>query len=800
MDFLFSPSTTRRLATGGAASVLMLVSSLSWASFQIPPKDKVEAPSFVLDKPSDLPLQATRHAVEVVGPVAYVRLTQVYKNTGSALLNATYVFPGSTRSAVSSLVMRVGKRTIHAELKKKEAAREAFEAAKREGYRASLLEQKRPNVFSMELTNLRPGETVEVELGYTELLEPEGGQYELVLPAVVAPRYGGKPEGIGERPTVDPQSDKRPSWTANVHIRDGLNISEVTSPTVSELEPRMDSEGRVRVQVSTQGNKDFVLRWRVLPETKPDAGLVLYEGPKENFFMMTIAPPKVVDADSVPAREMVFVLDVSGSMSGYPLDVAKEVMRESLKRLRPTDRFNILFFAGSSWRFSDKPLKATAENIERALADVSKRQGGGGTELVRALSSVAELPRAKGLARTIVVVTDGLVAFEKSAFSKVREKLQESTLFTLGIGTSINRMLVEGLARAGGGVSYVAYNKEGAAEEARRLATALRAPVLTDINLAIDGLDAYDLEPPAISDLYADRPIVVVGKYRGPAKGKLSLHAHARNSSFQKVLDVAAVKAQVSHQPLRVLWARRKLQRVADDRTLAEGGADKEAITNLGLKYGLLTDYTSFVAIDSEGGKASGPQQTVVQPGPADMNMAVPKRVVMSQSRLAGGQRGGVMAAEPPGYVEFKGTMLKRRKPMAQPSRSPAVEEIADDKLDLKEEASKLSPVRVQVLPPVVIEGAWKSSEIKAQAQLMVPRLTQLAQKILGDGPELAVERRITFDLMIDNSGAVIGVKVVTDQLGSPALREAWEKEFLKLQFKSKTGRIRLSLRATRAV
>ncbi|MBX2813062.1 MAG: VWA domain-containing protein [Myxococcales bacterium] len=765
-------------------------------------------PRFELDNPSELPLQATEHYVEVVGPVAYVRLVQVYKNTGSQALDANYVFPGSTRSAVSSLVMRVGKRTIHAELKQKDEARETFEQAKRDGYRASLLEQKRPNVFAMALTNLGPGETVEVELGYTELLEPEEGRYELVLPGVVAPRFGGEPEGIGaERLTVSVA--KAAKWTAEVKIQDGLNISEVSSPTYTGIEPAVDASGGISVKVQSKGDKDFVLRWRVIADRQAEAGLVLYEGEDERFFMMTVAPPKVVPEAAAPAREIVFILDVSGSMRGYPLDVAKGVMKTSLEALRPEDRFNILFFAGGGWRLSEKPLPATPENVKTALGTVSEQRGGGGTQLVEALNSVASLPRAEGLARTIVVVTDGLVSFEKSAFAKVRKKLSDSTLFTLGIGFNVNRMLVEGLARAGGGTSHVAYDRSSANEEAKRLGEAIRQPVLTDIQLKIEGLDAYDLEPPTIPDLYADRPIVVVGKYRGAAKGQLKLSAQARNHPFENILKVAAVNVRkvgssstgvkeergedstatdasylATVNPLRILWARRKLQRVADDRALVDGGADQKTITKIGLRYGLLTEYTSFVAVDSKGGKVAGPKQVIEQPGPMPHGMShfkeysrlssgSKRKLVPSVGR---GRRGG-RPPQPMVMVEAEAA----RDDVAAP-RAEAAGAVAKKDNVLADVSKKHQhPAVVEVLPPLV-QGQLTSGEVKLAVEKILPELQKLADSLLVAELDTIADRRITFGLKLGAQGQVVEVVVISDALGSATLRDAWKKVFIGLK------------------
>ena len=776
------------------ASFLLVISSAgrTWAGFQLPPKN-VEAPRFELDKPTDLPLKETRHRVEVVGGIAHVRLTQVYVNKSSELLDATYVFPGSTRSAVSSLVMRIGERTVKADLRTKGEARKVFQKASDEGYRASLLEQKRPNVFSMALTNIRPGEQVEVELGYTELLEPEDGRYELVLPAVVAPRFGGKGEGLGDHPTIP--ATQAATWQADIHLRDGLGVTEVSSPTHG-IQPRIAGKHSIGVKVSTRGDKEFVVRWRVVAGSQPDAGLVLYEGADENFLMMTVAPPKGLDEVRKPPREIVFVLDVSGSMRGFPLGVANTVMRESLGQLEKEDKFNILFFAGSGWALSPKPISATPKNINAAITAMSKQKGGGGTRLVNALESVAQLPRAQGLARTIVVVTDGLVSFEKKAFSKVREKLKGSTLFTLGIGGNVNRMLVEGLARAGGGTSYVAHDKKTAEFEAQRLVKAMRAPLLTDIEIKVEGLDVYDFEPPSFPDLYADRPVVVVAKYRGQAKGHVSFSAHASDRSLRRKLSFSQAKSSESNAPLRALWARRRLQRIADDRALVDGGADKETITQLGLRYHLLTEHTAFVAVDSEGGRSGGKKRKVVQPGAAPHGMqpnsgdfafsqqkSFRRRspsVIKSVGSALG--RGGVSSGEgrlstsPPASVRVKPRQLKN----VPPAELSAVAAVEDQESSPGEQESRRAKPGLEILS-LSISGELDHGKAKRVIFSQMPKL-QKALHEAAKTPGFAVGR-MSLELTIGDDGQVVSVRVLASDPGHESLVAALIKILNELKF-----------------
>lgn len=779
------------------------------AAFGVPKHP--EAPRFEVPEGAQLPLRSTHHDVRVVGPVAHVTLTQTYVNTGESLLDATYIFPGSTGSAVASLVMKVGDRTVRAVLKEKAEARADFEAAKQAGLRASLLEQKRPNVFQMALTNIRPGEKVEVTLGYTELLEPEDGEYELVLPAVVAPRFGGEGEGMGERPTL-PSGRPAPAWTADVKLVDGLGVIEVSSPTHS-VSPSVDRQGRVQVKVATAGDKELVLKWRLAQGREAAAGLTLFEGEDESFFMMTVAPPKRVAARDIPPREIDFLLDVSCSMRGYPLDVAKEVMRESLGKLRASDRFNIHFFAGSGWTYAKAPVPATRAQVAKALRVVGSQRGGGGTQLVHALNAVAALPRAPGLARTVVVVTDGLVGFEKKAFAEVRKKLDDTTLFTLGIGNNVNRMLVEGLARAGGGSSYVAHDPAGARREADRLLVAIGAPVLTDLQLTIEGLDAYDLEPPTLPTLYADRPVVVVGKYRGSAQGKLRLSGLATNRSFEQTLSVGDVQASDTNAPLRALWARRKLRRVADDRALADGGADKATITSLGLRYGLLTEHTAFVAVDSQGGAAQGDKRSVVQPGAHPAGMARESARSSQYGVMGTGSGGGGLAklsAAPTsnvfgpvvgglGHAGRGGIARKRRPPRAPaPTRAPGPSEekpMAEAEASLEDDArdavGPATAVGLEILAPIPY-GDASAAEVRAAVEKLKPRLHTLYRRAKAGG--MALKGRLVVELEVGADGRVDQATVL-DASGIPvAMQQDMVKVLRSLRLKPRKAGVKVRL------
>ncbi|WP_051906648.1 VIT domain-containing protein [Methylomarinum vadi] len=406
-----------------------------------------------------LPLQETRAQVDIAGVIASVNIRQVYQNSGNDPIEAVYVFPGSTRAAVYAMTMTIGERRVTAKIKERQAAKAAYQQAKKAGKRASLLEQQRPNVFQMKVANIMPGDRVVVELAYSELIVPEQGVYEFVYPAVVGPRYSELPvygASDSDQWIANPylhQGEKAPyAFGVEVSLAAGLPIQSIMSPS-HDVTVAYDDHGAAKIGLKSagadNGNRDYVLRYRLRGE-EIETGLLLHRGETENFFLLLAQPPERVVNAAIPPREYIFVVDVSGSMHGFPLDIGKKLMVELLSRLRPTDGFNILFFSGGSSLLAERPLPATENNIEKAIEMMESQRGGGGTRLLPALQRAMRQPAASGVSRSFVVVTDGYIAVETDVFDYVKRNLNNANFFAFGIGSGVNRFLIEGLARKAG--------------------------------------------------------------------------------------------------------------------------------------------------------------------------------------------------------------------------------------------------------------------------------------------------------------------------------------------------------------
>jgi Ca-activated chloride channel family protein len=617
------------IALSVLAALLLMISPPTRADDSEAPK--AESPYFFVDSSDPgtdrLPLKSTSVDVRIAGVIADVTVTQHYRNEGQRAIEARYVFPGSTQAAVHAMNVRIGDRLLTARIKEKQQARIEYEHAKREGKTSALLEQHRPNVFEMNVANILPGDDVAVELRYTELLTPHDAQYGFVFPTVVGPRYNS-PQGAAanEKWLATPylKSGVAPgsAFDIKVTLDTPLALKDIASPS---HEIGVDGLGTPQARVALKptdrpaNNRDFILHYRLAGD-RIESGLMLYRGDEENFFLAMVEPPKAVPAKQINPRDYIFVVDISGSMHGYPLETAKVLLQHLIGGLRASDTFNVMLFSGSNRMLSPNSVPATTANINQALRTIQEMGGSGSTEIVPALKRIAALTKAADVSRTVIVVTDGFVSVESEVFQLVRKNLNEANVFAFGIGTSVNRHLIEGIARAGQGEAFIVTKPDEAAAQAERLRKMIDSPVLTQVKARFEGLDVYDVEPAQLPDVLGGRPVVVFGKWRGDAiqalTGTLIVEGRSAEGPYRSEVK-ADGRESATTSALRHLWARQRIGMLSDQEALEGGSGQKAAITELGLKYGLLTQYTSFIAVDQivrNPNPALAP--TVAQPSP----------------------------------------------------------------------------------------------------------------------------------------------------------------------------------------
>jgi Ca-activated chloride channel family protein len=589
--------------------------------------DKTLSPYFYVsgEKPrgvETLPLKSTSATVSIAGVMARVRVKQVYRNTGKKPIEAIYVFPGSTRAAVHGMRMKIGSRVVEAKIKPRGQARRIYNRARRRGQRASLLSMERANVFTVRVANIMPGDTIAVELDYSELLTPEDGTYSFVYPTVVGPRYGGGANPRSSRWIANPYlraGSKVPyKLGLKLHLRTPIGLKMVKSPSHKiKVQYESTRSANVKLVSGSGGNRDFVLRYR-LAGGKIETGVMTYSQGGEKFFLMMVEPPRRVAPKQIPRREYIFVLDVSGSMGGFPLNTAKGLIKKLLGTLRATDYFNVVLFAGTSVVMAPKSLPVNQANLRRALNVIDRQRGGGGTELLAALRKAygTKPPAAQGISRSVVVITDGYVGVEAETFRFIRKNLGHANCFAFGIGSSVNRALIEGMSRAGMGAPFVVTNAQQSTPVADRFRRYIQQPVLTDIRLTFSSSSVYDVVPKRAPDLLARRPLIVFGKYRGKSAGKVLVSGYTGAGVFKKSLVLGST-AGAAAKPIRVLWARKWVENLMDQLAMLPRNRDLVAgVTNLGLTYNLLTRFTSFVAVDKRRVNRTGKVVGVKQPLP----------------------------------------------------------------------------------------------------------------------------------------------------------------------------------------
>src|SRR5215813_13260586 len=569
---------------------------------------------------AECPLKHTDVKAEITGSLARVNVTQEFQNPLNEKIEAVYVFPLPQNAAVDDMTMIVGDRTVKGKIKRREEARAIYEAARNQGQVASLLDQERPNIFTQSVANIVPGASVKVTISYVEFLKYEEGTYEFVFPMVVGPRYipgqptGKRGGGWAQDTNKVPDASRIPPRVAPKGIRAGHDISievkldarvpiDGLKSTLHEVDIASADNHRAVVRLKDQAtipNKDFILKFDVAGKTMSDA-VMTHRGTQGGFFTLILQPPERVTAADVTLKELVFVLDTSGSMSGFPIEKAKETMKLALDNLYPDDTFNLITFSGDTRILFPEPVPATKENLRKAQAFLETRQGGGGTEMMKAIRASMDPSDKQDHVRIVCFMTDGYVGNDMEIIGEV-QKHPNARVFSFGIGSSVNRFLLDNMAKYGRGeVEYVGLNDDGSAA-AKRFHERVRNPLLTDLSVDWNGMPVSDVYPKTIPDLFSAKPVTLTGRYTGNGKGVIRLRGKMSGRDFVREIPVDFSSTE-QHDVLATLWARSRVDDLmGQDMNGAQQGTMKDelkqAITKLGLDYRIMTQFTSFVAVE----------------------------------------------------------------------------------------------------------------------------------------------------------------------------------------------------------
>jgi Ca-activated chloride channel family protein len=554
-----------------------------------------------------MPLLHTSVQADLEGPLARTTVQQKFQNPSTHSLELTYLFPLPHEAAVGHYRFRVGSRTIEGQIQTRDLARQHYERARAAGQTAALLEQQRPNVFLQRLTNIPPGATIEVTLQYDEWLPLDDGQHVYVFPMVVGPRFMGN---LQERlnPTYSPDP-----WRSGTTIDLCLTLKgshetygAIGSPTHELILERGEEATVLRLrQQKSIPNRDFVLHY-AYASSEPTLWAQRYvspDRPGKDTVMIALLPPHLHTHDApILPREFLFLLDVSGSMHGAPLELAKATLKACLSSLRPQDRFQIFAFASSVVACSPEPLPPTSANLEAAFSFMDRQQGGGGTQLLAALQQVLQQSVDPERLRLAVLFSDGYIGNEADILRTVTQHKEETRFFGFGIGSSVNRYFMESLGPMGGGHSDIVLPQAMPQEVAKRWERHLRTPLLTDLQLTFHDGSLTDLQSSSSLDLFAGSSVFWIGKQTVPGPLSLSISGNHGGRRVERFLQVNPSR-HTNQDVLQRLWARKKMEALhlaSFHASPVEKENMQQQITELGLAHRLMSEFTSFVAVDSQ--------------------------------------------------------------------------------------------------------------------------------------------------------------------------------------------------------
>ncbi len=565
------------------------------------------------------PLKSTAVKADISGFISRVTVRQEFENSFTEPIEAIYVFPLGQNGAVDAMTMTVGDRVIRGKIMRREEARKTYETAKSEGKTASLLDQERTNIFTQSVANIMPGERVTVEIAYVETLKYEDGAYEFVFPMTVAPRY--IPAGVNDATRISlPITPTRngSDITVEINLDAGVPVEEIrsTSHNITQINYAPNAARITLRDEKVIPNKDFILRYDVTGKRIEDA-ILTHRDERGGFFTLILQPPDKVATEDRTPKEIVFVLDTSGSMSGFPIEKAKEAMKLSLEGLYPEDTFNLITFAGDTSILFDQPVPATRANLDEAQAFLAGREGGGGTEMMTAIKAALAPSDAKDHLRIVCFMTDGEVGNDDEIVAEV-QRHPNARVFSFGIGQSVNRALLDKIAIEGKGeAEYVALEDDGS-KAAKKFYERVRTPLLTDLSVDWNGMPVADVYPGKLTDLFSAKPVILHGRYTKGGSGVIRLRGKLAGMPYVREINFDLPENNSGNPALATLWARTRIDELSTARLAAKGakvGADLDAqITNIGLEFGLMTKFTSFIAVEDRVANPNGTPTTVAVP------------------------------------------------------------------------------------------------------------------------------------------------------------------------------------------
>lgn len=572
------------------------------------------------------PTLGTDVEIDAAGLIARTKVTQRFTNPTEEWVEGIYAFPLPEGSAVDSLRLRIGDRIIEGRVEERARAKATYQKAKREGRKASLVEQERPNIFTTSIANLGPGETIEVVLTFQEELRYDAGRFSLRFPLVVAPRYipgtenvrgfsgSGWATNTNEVPDASritplvSRSGQPPSKHAILHpvrmqvtldMGFPLDVVESSSHSIKVNRGKGNTYSVGFTETSVPANADFVLEWQPLVGDAPSAALFRHSWEEDDYLLMMVMPPRAQETN-LPrlSRETIFVIDTSGSMGGESIRQARAAVSIALESLRPEDAFNVIEFNSVHRTLFPASRPASTEAVAQAREWVERLQADGGTEMRSALEAALQVGSESRAVRQVIFVTDGAVGNESALISLIKERLAKSRLYTIGIGSAPNAHFMTKAAQFGRGTFTYIGRPEEVSEKMRELFSKIEQPVLHDLTIDWAGT-TVEAWPKRIPDVYLGEPIMIAAKLpRSALAGHKEVLLRGRRGGETTEIRLSLSGGR-QHDGVSKLWARRKIAGLMD--SLHEGATMdtvSQEVADLGVLHQLVTRWSSLVAVD----------------------------------------------------------------------------------------------------------------------------------------------------------------------------------------------------------
>ncbi len=727
----------------------------------------------------NLPLKHTSVHADISGFIARVTVEQQFSNTQDSTIEAIYVFPLPDKAAVDAMEMHIGDRVIEGIIKKRDEAQKIYRDAKRQGRTAALLTQERPNIFTQAVANILPGDDIRIQISYVQTLKYDHGTYEFNFPMVVGPRYiPGNPigrSGSGWAPDTDQVPDAshitppvlEPGMRSGhdieicVHLNAGVPIQGIRSPSHQVIIDSREQYAEISLEpFDTIVNKDFILRYDVAG-TLPESAILTHAGPEGRFFSLMIQPQHDIDLQDVTPRELIFVVDCSGSMHGAPLAKAKEAMRRCIRNLHPDDSFQIIRFSSSASRFSPYPIPNTPGNVRRALQYIDTLSGSGGTMMIEGIKAALNYSPQPDKMRIVLFMTDGFIGNEKQILAAIQDRIGSARLFSFGVGSSVNHYLLDRMAEVGRGtVQYVRPDEE-TETAVNHFYERIENPLLTDIRVDWNGLDVREVYPPAIPDLFSAQPVILVGKYGESGSGTIRITGKYAGEILEQQVHVVLPESEPENDVLGVLWARTRIKALMSRMYHRPRQDLEQKITDLALKFKLMSQYTAFVAVSKEIRNVDGKMIPVVVP------IEIPDMV--DYHGIFGAEGTDKIESMSMGRASICTAPRRKLRPCAIPE--PAYncmdeDEIVDSDEMIIPKKSPVRPISHRTLTTELsmISGKISALEVNAALKKMQPYLEKVLESIGISATRLTIQ--------VDAAGHPTHVEIVKTTIMAQSMEQ----------------------------